>query len=96
MSAAAISSGILATGVTTIFTGVSLISSIQGISDGTNPATVTVYDNTTNSGKVLAVVKVLPADPSKIYTFCSRLRADIGVTVEVTGTGAQAVIGYGA
>ena len=93
----AISSGILATGsTTTLQTGKSILSGVVAISDLTNPATVIVYDNTAASGTVLAKVKAPAAVGVAAITFPTPVRGDIGLTVVVSGTGAEAVVTYGA
>lgn len=92
----AIASGALAVGTTVLFTGHNYLDSIQILTDGANPGTVTVYDNTAASGKIVAVLSVPAANLSGSVVFDRALRADIGLTVVVAGTGAQGFVGYGA
>lgn len=97
MSSTAISSGVLATGsTTTLATGRGLLNSIIVLADGTNGATVTVYDNTAGSGKVVAVVTVPLTSTYASLNFSRAVRTDIGLTVVVAGTGASAYVNHGA
>lgn len=97
MSATSISSGALASGsTTTLFNGHNFLNSIVVTTDGTNAATVTVYDNTAASGKVIAVITVPGASLGVSFVPNFALKVDIGLTVVVAGTGATAYIGYGA
>lgn len=97
MSAIAKASGALATGsTTTLMSGKSTLNSVQITTDGTNAGTVTVYDNTAGSGKVLAVVISEGAYRTRSIVFVNPLRADLGLTVVVAGTGATAYVGFGA
>jgi hypothetical protein len=92
-----VASGALASGsTTTLSSGKGYLNSVQVTTDGTNAATATVYDNTAGSGKVLAVLIVAGATLSGSRNFLPALRADIGITVVVSGTGANAYVGYGA
>lgn len=92
----AVSSGALATGsTTTLAAGHSALNTINVLTDGTNPATVTVYDNTAASGKVIAVMSVPGASLSSVLSFYPAVRCDIGLTIVVSGTGATGYISYG-
>lgn len=96
-SSTALSSGPIATGVTTVLaTGRGLLNSINVTTDGTNAATVTVYDNTAASGKVIAVLAVPGASLSGWANFARPIRTDIGLTVLVAGTGATGYVNHGA
>lgn len=97
MSATSISSGALASGSTTVlFTGHNFLNTIVVNSDGTNTATVTVYDNTAASGKVLVSFSVSGANLNGAFEPKFPIRADTGLTVVVAGTGATAYVMYGA
>lgn len=92
----ALSSGLLAAGTTTLVSRKSFLNSVSVNSDGTNAATVVVYDNTAGSGKVLAKL-VTGTSGTLSMTFNCAVRADIGITVVVSGTGTpQAVVTYDA
>jgi hypothetical protein len=89
-------SGALAVGTTTLFTGKCTLNSIQLVSDGTNTCSVTVYDNTAASGKIMALLKVAATTvPGQYLDLSNALKAEIGLTVVVAGTGATAYVGYG-
>lgn len=93
----AIATGALATGsTTTVLTGRGLLNSLQVVTDGTNAGTITVYDNTAGSGKVVAVLTVLGATLSDSFTPTFAIRTDIGLTFVVSGTGAVAYASFGA
>lgn len=94
----AISSGILTVGTTVITTGKAILSGVMVVSDSTNAATVTVYDNaTTGSGTVLAKCTATTTTGANSIAFVTPVRADNGITVVVTGTGnPQAIVYTGA
>lgn len=92
----AVSSGAIAVGTVTLATGHNYVDSIILTADGTNAATVTVYDGTSATGTILAVVKVAAVSVYSHVAFSKALRADLGITAVVAGTGAVAYIGYGA
>jgi hypothetical protein len=98
MSTTAQSSGVL-TGVSLLFNGRHTLNSIQVFGDGVNTATVNVYDNSTNSGKIAAKL-VLPAATAALVStslaFARAVRLDNAFTVEVIGVGASAIVTYGA
>lgn len=96
MSTIAKASGALAVGTTTLMGGKATLNSVQVVTDGTNAATVTVYDNTAGSGKILSLVKVVGTTLHDCVVYDSPLRGDVGLTVVVAGTGATAYVGYGA
>lgn len=87
------------TGVTLVFSGKHTLNSVQVFGDGVNAATVNVYDNTTNSGRIICKL-LLPAATATVLdrsiVFVNSVRVDIGLTVEVIGTGASANVTYGA
>lgn len=88
-------SGALAVGTTTLWTGKCTLNSIQVVTDGTNTATVTVYDNTAASGTIVALVKILGANLFGGCDFSNALKCENGITVVVAGTGATAYVGFG-
>jgi hypothetical protein len=91
----ALSSGLLAAGTTTVVSRKSYLNSVVVVSDGTNAATVVVYDNTAASGTVLAKATT-PTSGTTHLVFDAPIRASIGITVVVSGTGAEAIIHYDA
>lgn len=93
----ALSSGALATGsTTTLLTGRSFLNSIILIGDGTNAPTVTVYDNIAGSGAILAQVKGVATGVYTLFNPSFAIRGDVGLTVVVAGTGASAIVHFGA
>ena len=88
-------SGALAVGTTTLFNGKMSLNSVIVATDGTNAATVTVYDNTAASGKILTILSVGGTAFSGAQIFNAALRAEIGITVVVAGTGATAYVAIG-
>jgi hypothetical protein len=96
MAGTAQTSGLLAAGTTTVYTGRGTLNSFIVTSDGTNAATCTIYDNTAGSGTVLAKLFVTGANGSEVVTFSDHIRVNIGITVVLSGTGSGATIHYGA
>ena len=99
MAGTAQSSGLKAAGTFQIFTGRGIVSAVHAISDGTNTATVVVYDNAAGdtSGNVLAKVTASATMGSNGLYLTTPVRCDIGCTVVVSGTGTpQGVVHFGA
>ena len=93
----ALSSGLLAAGTTTVIARKSMLSGLTVISDGTNAATATVYDNASAaSGTILAKAVANATMPTAHVDGTSRVRADNGITVVVSGTGSGAIVYYDA
>lgn len=92
------SSGLKAGGTNIIWNGKGTLNGITAISDGVNNATVTVFDNaTTNTGTVLASVFVPATTAGTInILFDCAVRCDNGIVAQVSGTGATALIYFGA
>lgn len=73
------------------------VASIQLITDGTNAASVQVFDNaSTSAGQVAARVDCAGADRFANWSHDSGVEVLNGITVTVTGTGAVAIIHYAA
>lgn len=93
-------SGALAVGTTTLFTGKFTLNSVILVADGTAAASVTIYDNTAASGKIIAVIAV-PAPAiavtatSYFLDFSNAIKAEIGITVVVAGGSAVAYVNTG-
>ena len=94
--ATAMSTGSIAAGTTTVFTGKSYLNSYTILTDGVNTALVQIYDNTAGSGKLIATAQLAAAALPVTVVYDIPLRCDIGLTVVVTGTGATALVGWGA
>lgn len=92
----ALSTGALAVGTTLVFNGRALINSIQLFGNGVNAPTVTVYDNIVGSGTILASVTAPATGVYADFTPCFAIRGELGITVVVAGTGATAIVHYGA
>lgn len=93
-----VSSGVI-TGVTTLFNGRHTLNTVQVFGDGVNAATVNVYDNTTNSGKIVCKLLLAAATAGVLernIAFSSSVRLETALTVEVIGTGASAIVSFGA
>ena len=93
------SSGLLAAGSYVVVATQSTISGVTAISDSTNVATVTVYDNPngTATGTILAKVNATVNTGSNSIALVTPIRAESGVTVVVSGTGSpQGIVYFGA
>lgn len=95
MSTSAKSSGLLtASGV--VATGRNRIDSIVVLTDGTNAATVTVFDNASaGSGLVLSKHSIPGASLSTTFTPAYPIFCENGLYVTITGTGANAIVHFG-
>lgn len=89
-------SGALAVGTNVVMTGKFTVNSMQLVPDGTNAATLTIYDNTAASGKVVAVLAA-PASSTLPVTvdFSVALKCELGVTAVVAGGTAVAYVNTG-
>lgn len=89
-------SGALAVGTTLVFNGKFTLNSIQLVPDGTNAATLTIYDNIVASGKVLAVLSAPAASLLSLsMDFSNALKAEIGITAVVAGGTAVGYVNTG-
>ena len=71
------------------------LTSVQVVTDGTNPATVIVYDSpTAASGNVLCQMLVPGAAGNANIAFNSFLVANQGLYCSISGTGAKAIVGF--
>jgi len=99
MAGTAKSSGILTAGTVQVVTGKGVLSAVHAISDGTNVATVTAYDNAAGdtSGTVLAKVNGSVNTGSNGAIWTTPVRYELGITVVVSGPGTpQGIIYHGA
>jgi len=79
-----------------IQTGRNRINAITLLGDGTNAASVIVYDNASAaSGVVLAKVTALAATRFTHVLFENPVVAEYGIYADVSGTGAEYIIYYG-
>lgn len=73
----------------------SLVKSVILEGDGTNAATIAIYDNaTTNTGVILATVLLKAGDKYAAWSSASGVEGLNGVYADVTGTGAAYVVHY--
>lgn len=89
-----VSSGEL-TSSATVVTGRGILNAIQIITDGTNDATVILYDNTAASGKKLHEAVVTGANNDAFYNWDCGVRAEIGIYAAISGTGASCIVYHG-
>jgi hypothetical protein len=89
------SGALAAASTTTLLTGASTLNSITVTTDGTNAATVTVYDNTAASGKIMNVLVVTGASLYGRADFSNAIKGENGLTVTVVGTGATGYVTFG-
>lgn len=92
--ATSISTGVL-NADTLIFTGRNRVNAITVLTDGTNSATVELYDNTTNTGSKNVVGKCLGANLINHFIFENPVLFENGIYADVTGTGATYIVFYG-
>lgn len=78
-----------------IYTGKNRINAITIIADGTNAATVVVYDNTAASGTVVAKGFVKATNDMNHIIFENPVVCENGIYADVTGTGAGYIVYYG-
>lgn len=74
--------------------GVALLGGVQVITNGTDDATVIVYDSLTATGSKLFERTILGADLSGFSIFNIPIKAWTGLYVSVAGTGASAIVYY--
>lgn len=77
-----------------ILTGRGLLASILLLTDGSNDATLTVYDNTAASGKIVRKFKVLASEEFGGTILPYPIYMENGIYVAVSGTGATYIIDY--
>ena len=92
--ASSISSGVL-NADTLIFTGRNRINALTVITDGTNAATVSLYDNTSAASKIAVQGKCVGASLTNHYIFENPVIMENGIYADVTGTGATFIVYYG-
>ena len=80
---------------TLVFSGRQRINALTVFTDGTNDATVSLYDNTAASGKI--AVKGLCVGASKVahFIFENPVFMQDGLYAAVSGTGATFIVYYG-
>ena len=81
-------------GVVQAKVGLCYLTAVQINTDGSNNATVTVYDNITNSGKILFKMTIAGTAYLGGRDWNIPMLAEIGLCAELTGTGAEMAIEY--
>lgn len=96
-SVSSISSDVISADGTVVVPRKTRLSGFIVLSDGTNLATVTLYDNASaKSGIVVAKALANASQPSSIQSFDAPVKCDNGITVGLTGTGAAVIVYYDA
>lgn len=99
--ASSISSGLKTADSNAIATGRNRINAVTLISDGTNACSVVIYNALTaaagTAGTTLAKVSIGAASLKKTehVVFENPVICDIGISADVTGTGAEYIVYYG-
>lgn len=78
-----------------IWTGKGRLNSVSIFTDGTNAASVVLYDGTSASGKVLAKLSIAGATLQSHVNFVSPVAFEVGIFADVTGTGAGYIAYWG-
>ncbi len=78
-----------------IATGRNRVNAVTVITDGTNAATVELYDNTAASGTKRVVGKCVGANLVNHIIFENPVLFESGIYADVTGTGATYIVFFG-
>lgn len=91
----AVSSGLLsASGV--LSSGKNLIKGVLLVPDGTNAPTVTIYNNASAASGVVLFQATGSATVGTYFDFTHAVQADLGLYVQLSGTGSpKAIVYYG-
>jgi hypothetical protein len=92
--ASSISTGVLSAS-TLISTGRNRINAITVLTDGTNTATLSLYDNTSAAGTVSVKGACVGANLVNHIIFENPVVMENGIYASVTGTGATFIVFYG-
>lgn len=79
-----------------VATGRNRINAITFLGDGTNASTLTIYDNTSGSGKVIAKLVNKAADQQNHVIFTFPVYCENGIYGALAGTGGNYIVYYGA
>lgn len=79
-----------------VATGKNRLNALSVVGDGTNAGTVTVYDNTAASGKIIAQGLTRASDVQQHIIFTNPVYAEIGLYVTIAGTNCKAIVYFGA
>lgn len=78
-----------------IATGANKINAITFLGDGTNSSTLTIYDGTSASGKVLAKVVNRPSDQQNHIIYTNPVKCETGIYASLSGTGGTYIVYFG-
>lgn len=78
-----------------IYTGRNRINAITVLTDGTNAATLVVYDATSATGTVVAKAVVAGASLTGHFIFENPVLCENGIYADVTGIGAGYIVYFG-
>jgi len=92
--ATSISSGVK-TEDTLIYTGRNRVNAITIMTDGTNAATVSLYDNTSAAGTIRVKGSCVGANLTSHILFENPVLFENGIYADVTGTGATFIVFFG-
>lgn len=92
--ASSISSGVQTTDQL-LWTGRNRINAITVFGDGTNAASLAIYDNTSAANKIAAQVKHKAADVQTHIIFENPVLCENGIYADVTGTNASYIVFFG-
>lgn len=95
MSTSSANTGVLAASALT-FTGRNRINAASLFGDGVNAATLSIYDNTSATGKIAVKVQVKAADYQNHVIFTQPVYMENGIYCGLVGTGANYIVYYGA
>lgn len=82
------------TASTNLQNGVAMFGGVQVITNGTDDATIIVYDSLTAAGVKLYEGTVLGANLTKFDVFNHPVKASTGLYISVAGTGASVIVYY--
>jgi len=77
-------------------TGRNRINAVSLFGNGTNTATLDIYDNTSAAGKIAIRVQVRTSDYQNHVIFTQPVLMENGIYNNLTGTGATYIVYYGA
>jgi hypothetical protein len=80
---------------TLVFSGRQRVNALTVFTDGTNDATVSLYDNTAASGKIAVKGLCVGASKTNHYIFENPVFMQDGLYAAVSGTGATFIVYYG-
>lgn len=75
-----------------IRSGRTRLAAVEIITDGSNNATVILYDNTAASGTKVFEGGAVGADLSKFIEFPRPVKCDNGLYLDISGTGASCIV----